>query len=167
MTNRRHYHKVKGRGGGRYVRLDEYLLASAAWRSLDCVDRMLYVEIARRYRGPNSNNGKIPYSVREAAAALGVGKSTANRAFDRLIDRGFIVMTTDSGFNVKGRVSREWLLTEYADDTKAHSTPSKLFMRWQPGNPFHGATTGTDSATSGTEMYLERDTAARNLGLRT
>jgi hypothetical protein len=61
---------------GRYVNLREYMLASPAWQALDCNCRCLYIELARRYRGPASNNGKIPYSVREAATALAIGRST-------------------------------------------------------------------------------------------
>jgi hypothetical protein len=120
---------------GRYVTLREYMIGSAAWQSLDCVARCLYMEIARRYRGPNSNNGKIPYSVREAAVALHVSKDTANRAMLDLQDRGFAKVAKNSGFNVKGRVSREWLLTEFPDDRSGvHAEPTKEFMRWQPPN---------------------------------
>lgn len=130
MTNRRAYHNGR-RGKDRYVRLPEYLLASAAWQSLDGNSRALYVEIARRYRGPSSNNGKIPYSVREAAKALHVGHSTAQRCFEKLQDRGFIKIGKRSGFSVKGRVATEWLLTEFSDDTTATlSPPTKDFMRW-------------------------------------
>jgi len=50
----------------------------------------LYLEVLARYGGPGSNNGRIPYSVREAAEALHSGKSTATASFKRLIDRGFI-----------------------------------------------------------------------------
>ena len=159
MTRR---HDMRGRaiGAGRHVRLYEWFLASEAWQSLDSVARSLYIEVARRYRGPDSNNGKIPYSVREAAMLLRVGKTTANKAFLMLIDRGFIVLKQDSGFNRKGRVAREWLLTEFADDTRARSTPTKEFMRWRPGISFNSAPTGTDSAPAGTEMYPVRDAAA-------
>src|SRR3954470_20610339 len=93
---------------GPYVRLPEYLLACPAWRSMNCQTRMLYVEMARRYRGPNSNNGKIAYGIREAAAALGISRATTARCFNTLIKRGFIKVTRNSGFNIKGRVSREW-----------------------------------------------------------
>jgi hypothetical protein len=82
MTNRHDYHQRKradARARGRFVSLTEFMLGSAAWRALDGNCRALYVELARRYRGPNSNNGKIPYSVREAAQALNVGRSTAQR----------------------------------------------------------------------------------------
>jgi DNA-binding transcriptional MocR family regulator len=120
---------------GHYVALREYMLMTQAWQNLDCVARCLYVEIARRYRGPNSNNGKIPFSVREAATALGVSKDTANRAMLDLQDRGFVKVAKYSGFNLKGRVSREWLLTEFPDDRSGvHVEPTKEFMRWQPPN---------------------------------
>ena len=130
MTNRRPYHKGI-RSHERYVRLPEYMLASQAWRSLDGNYRALYVELARRYRGPNSNNGKIPYSVREAAFALNVSPATAGRAFEHLMERGFLRVAAGSGFNMKGRVARTWLLTEFPDDTTATTaTPTKDFMKW-------------------------------------
>ena len=119
MTNRRHYHKRTARDvreAGRYVRLTEYMLASAAWQELTGNSRALYIELARRYRGPNSNNGKIPYSVREAASALGIGRSTAQRCFEQLTALGFVKIGKRSGFSVKGRVATEWLLTEFPDD---------------------------------------------------
>src|SRR5712672_157029 len=116
----------------RHVRLMEFMLASEAWQSLDPVARALYVEISRRYRGPNSNNGKIPYSVREAASALNVSRSTANRAFQNLEDRGFIAVGKRSGFSMKGRVSTEWLIAEFPDDTQATPSPATMeFMRWK------------------------------------
>ena len=134
MTNRRDYHKRTGkqsRSDGRYVSLKEYMLASAAWQALDGNSRALYVEMARRYRGPNSNNGTIPYSVREAAKALNVGRSTAQRCFKHLMAHGFLKISKKSGFSMKGRVSTEWLLTEFPDDTQATSmTASKDFMKW-------------------------------------
>jgi hypothetical protein len=151
MTNRRDYHKrtKESRSRGRYVSLTEYMLASAAWQALDGNSRALYVELARRYRGPNSNNGKIPYSVREAAKALNVGRSTAQRCFERLIACGFLRISKRSGFSMKGRVSTEWLLTEFPDDTQAtFVTASKDFMKWTPENSFHSPTSDTHSPTS-------------------
>jgi DNA-binding transcriptional MocR family regulator len=140
---------------GRYVTLREYVLVTAAWQSLDCVARCLYVEIATRYRGPNSNNGKIPYSVREAATALRISKDTANRALRDLQDRGFLIATKDSGFNLKGRASREWILTEFSDDRSGkHVEPTKEFTRWTAPNSFNGTTSGTDGPSSRTVVSL-------------
>jgi DNA-binding transcriptional MocR family regulator len=148
LTNRREYHKTR-RIKGRYVALQEYMLDSMAWQSLDGNCRALYVELARRYRGPNSNNGKIPYSVREAAKALHIGRSTAQRCFDRLIELGFIKVSKQSGFNIKGRVATEWLLTEFPDDTSTvFTTATKEFMKWRQPNSFHSPTSHTDSPTS-------------------
>jgi hypothetical protein len=133
----------------RYVRLAEYLLACAAWASLDCVARCLYVEMARRYRGPDSNNGRIPFAVREAAKLLGVSSGTAQRAFKALEDRGFVVVAKRSGFNMQGRASAEWLLTEYPDDREPRSIPLKTFMRWSP-NLEMGSTSDTISPSTDT-----------------
>lgn len=114
----------------RHIRLHEWLMASEAWRSLDCVARCLYIEVARRYRGDGTNNGSIPLSVREAAKLLHIGRNTANVAFHNLMDRGFLREGKRSGFNVKNRVSTEWVLTEFADDRRPGLMPTKDFMRW-------------------------------------
>lgn len=146
---------------GRYVSLREYLLASAAWESLDCNSRCLYIELLRRYRGPDSNNGKIPFSVREAASSLRVGRSTADRCFDALQDRGFVKIGKLSGFNMKGRVSTEWLLTEFPDDTKTGVLATKDFMKWSPAKSFHSPTSDTISPISGPGVALVWDRVAQ------
>jgi hypothetical protein len=122
-----------------HVRLYHWFRETAAWKSLEAVDRALYIEVLGRYGGPSSNNGRIPYSVREAAEVLHVGKSTAASAFRRLQERGFIVPTQKGGFNCKVRHSTEWLLTEFGSDVdipdlgiKAGDLASKDFARWQP-----------------------------------
>ena len=111
----------------RFVQLPEYLLASAAYRSLRPVGRALLVEIKRLYKG--DNNGELFLSVRDGARLLGVAKNTAANAFDQLIDRGFIRPRRKGGFDYKQRHAREWVLTEYAlgDDL-----PKKAFMNWRP-----------------------------------
>jgi DNA-binding transcriptional MocR family regulator len=141
---------------GRFVSLQEWMQASPAWKSLDGNCRAGYVELARRYRGPNSNNGKILYSVRELAAALHVSQDTAKRIFNTLQDRGFIKNAKGSGFNVKGRICREWLLTEFPDDTSGRTNEAtKDFMRWTPSqNSFHSTTTGAERTTTGAVLHL-------------
>jgi hypothetical protein len=164
MTNRHDYHqrtRKDARSRGRFVSLTEYMLASAAWQALNGNSRALYIELARRYRGPNSNNGKIPYSVREAAKVLNVGRSTAQRCFQRLMAHGFLRVSKRGGFSMKGRVSTEWLLTEFPDDTQSRFTKaSKDFMGWMPENSFHGPTSDTHSPASGPGVDLRRDRVA-------
>lgn len=61
----------------RHVRLYHWLTDTEAWRDLDCVARCVYLQLARRYGGPDSNNGRIPYSLTEIADDLGVSKPAA------------------------------------------------------------------------------------------
>ena len=122
--------KFKRKGTGqKHVQLFDYMLRSAAWRDLSTVEMALYVEIKRRFDG--FNNGRIGMSCREAAALLNVSKATAGRAFDRLQRNGLITIGKPSGFNVKGRVSTEWRLTEYRCDVSGE-LPTKEFLKWKP-----------------------------------
>jgi hypothetical protein len=108
-------------------------LESHAWRSLTGNAAKLYVELAKRYNG--NNNGRIPYSVREAAKALNASYQTAMRSLQLLQDRGFIVCMKRGAFSLKAAPSAsEWRLTEYNNDTPPeHAT--KDFMRWRPREP--------------------------------
>ena len=71
----------------RHVRLYHWMTNSSAWHDLNALARAIYCEIAKRYAGVN--NGRIPYSVREAAAEFRVGPATALRALKSLQDHGF------------------------------------------------------------------------------
>jgi DNA-binding transcriptional regulator YhcF (GntR family) len=83
-----------------------------------------------RYRGPGSNNGRIPFSLREMAEALHVSKMTAARALRLLQDRGFVVETKRGAFSVKERHATEWRLTEFGDDVTG-ALATKDFSRWE------------------------------------
>jgi hypothetical protein len=135
----------------RHVRLYHLMLKSRAWKSLDAVARALYVEISARYAGPGSNNGRIPYSVREGAIALRVGKTKSATALQALQDRGFIVAKKRGGFNRKDRHATEWRLTEFNCDVTG-ALPTREYESWSP-NPeiqrlgAHGRTDGTEGRT--------------------
>jgi DNA-binding transcriptional regulator YhcF (GntR family) len=113
----------------RHVRLYHWFLKSEAWRSLSPNARALYVEIVARYNG--SNNGRIPFSVREAAEALHIGKNAASTAFSELQDRGFLVIAKRSAFSLKTKTATEWRLTEFPCDV-TNAISSREFMRWSP-----------------------------------
>jgi DNA-binding transcriptional MocR family regulator len=112
----------------RFVQLEEYLLASPAYRSLLPIARALLVEIKRLYNG--YNNGELFLSIRGGARLLGVAPNTAAKAFDQLMDRGFIRVRRKGSFDYKQRHAREWVLTEYALGERA---PEKAYMDWPPG----------------------------------
>lgn len=120
-------------GNGRYVALTHWMMRTAAWRSLDCVARCAYVELASRYAGPGSNNGRLPFSLREMAEALNVGKMTAARALRSLQEHGFIVETKRGAFSLKLRHASEWRLTEFGCDITG-ALATKDFARWQKQN---------------------------------
>src|SRR5918997_2027782 len=122
-----------------HIRLYRWLRETAAWQSLEVTDRALYIELLGRYGGPGTNNGRIPYSVREAAEALHIGKSTAAQSFQRLQERGFIALAKKGGFTCKVRHSTEWRLTEFGCDVdlpdqglEAGDLATKDFIRWTP-----------------------------------
>ena len=151
--------KMRGRADALSASQNICWLQQLGRRSMETAERS--TSVARRYRGPNSNNGKIPYSVREAAKVLNVGRSTAQRCFERLIAHGFLRVSKRSGFSMKGRVSTEWLLSEFPDDTTATTgIASKDFMKWTPQNSFHSPISDTHSPTSGPGVDLRRDRVA-------
>ena len=117
-------HKV-----ARHVRLYHHMLDSGAWRSLCPVARSIYVQLASRYMG--TNNGSIPYAVREGAHELGVSKSTVQRALAQLTERGFVVPVKRGAFSLKLKHATEWRLTEHSCDF-THAAATKDFMKWTP-----------------------------------
>lgn len=105
----------KGRSNNtdRFVRLGHNLLFSNAYRALNPNARSLLVELATLDNG--ANNGSLYLSVRHAAHRMGIADLTAaSRAFDDLVDLGFIEVAQESHFRVKAAdVSRArcWRLT--------------------------------------------------------
>lgn len=111
--------------------MTHFMMNTAAWKSLDATARAIYLHMAMRYAGPGSNNGRLHYSVREAAAELGIGKSTAQRALLALTDRGFIAVMQRGAFSLKTRHATEWRLTEFSSDID-NSFATRDYVRWPP-----------------------------------
>ena len=127
----RHDRTGRSTGKPRHVRVYHWVMQTPAWKSLNGNQRAIYIELAARYAGPGSNNGKIHYSVREATDSLRIGKSTAARDLQALQERGFIVPMTKGAFSVKLKIATTWRLTEYPCDV-THTLPTKDFVRWTP-----------------------------------
>ena len=110
----------------RYFQIHHYMLKTDAWQALSAPARAVYLQIGSRYMG--TNNGKIPYSVREAASECRLNKTTAARAFKELIEFGFIEETRHGSLSRKTRIASEWRLTAFRCDLTG--TPkSVLFMQ--------------------------------------
>ncbi|WP_225766991.1 hypothetical protein [Inquilinus sp. Marseille-Q2685] len=106
---------MKGRGvnaTGRskaepFVRLPIWMLKSEAWRTLTPNAVKLLIDLWSRHNG--QNNGEIAYAVRDAEG-IGLAKSPAARAFEELVERGFLKVRRASTFDQKN-MARTWELT--------------------------------------------------------
>lgn len=126
------YAKSKGRSfrkGESFVMLRFDMIKSPAWLSLSCPARALWIEVMGRFKG--YNNGEIPLSCREAAKLCGISKATASRAFDELIEKGFIEVGEHSSFTVKYKKARKWFVTHL--DSEARPA-TNVWKKWVDPN---------------------------------
>jgi hypothetical protein len=90
------------------------VLEHARFRSLAPAARAVLMEVVIRRK--RSGNGRIGYSVREAAARCNIGRDTANAAFRELMAKGFLICVTPGGFHKIKNLSAEWRLTMFKCD---------------------------------------------------
>jgi hypothetical protein len=110
----------------RYFQVHHFMAKTDAWRALTAPARAVYIQIGLRYNG--GNNGKIQYSVRDAAAECTLAKDTASRALRELVELGFVEETRRGSFSCKTRIASEWRLTAFK--CNLDNTPkSCLFMQ--------------------------------------
>lgn len=108
----------KGRSKGfNFVQLPYYMMDSAAWGGLSPYAQALWLHIVHRYNG--FNNGQIPLSCREAMILLNCSRDRAAKAFNELIEAGFIKIGQDSNFGFKMKTSRRWILTHHVFDGRS------------------------------------------------
>lgn len=143
--------KYKRKGRSKFIMIDGYVKRSAAWKALSPIDRAAYLEVKWRYDGVN--NGRIGLGCRELADEINMGRDTAVRALNNLVEKGFIAKAKPSAFNVKNRTVTEWRLTEYPCDV-TNQLPTKDFMRW-------GAEKKPQSHPSDTQSHPSDTTGAK------
>lgn len=111
----------------KFVRLDNFLLKTAAWNDLKPDARALYIVLKSIFSG--INNGHIFLSVRRAGEKINRHKDTASKAFKELESHGFIKPRQKGAFDYKKRHATEWILTEHEyNGQKA----TKDYLHWQP-----------------------------------
>jgi hypothetical protein len=98
----------------RYIQLHHYMLKTDAWKALSAAAVSVYIRVASRYNG--ANNGKLAFSVRDAASECNIAVGTATKVFKELTDLGFIEETRHGGLSKKTRIASEWRLTAYKCD---------------------------------------------------
>jgi len=117
-----------GRNKPRFVLLSHSMIDSPAFLALSPNARAILIHILRRYN--SFNNGDIPFSCREGAALLRIGKDTARRALEDLKEKGFIQIARDSAFSLKTKESRRWILTCWP--LQKGAAPTNDWQKWAP-----------------------------------
>ena len=97
----------KRKGKGQYAPLPYEILRSDAWRCLSGSAVRVFLELHTRFNG--SNNGRLTLSYAEAAEALHIGKATVKRAFEDLVEKGFLRLEQEG--NWYHRRAHEWRIT--------------------------------------------------------
>ncbi|MEM8631095.1 MAG: helix-turn-helix domain-containing protein [Pseudomonadota bacterium] len=124
---------------GQYVQLPYAMLRSLAWRSLSGTAMKVWCELHSRFNG--SNNGQLFLSLNEASKTLGLGKSTVQRAFEDLQEKGFIVLEREGSWY--HRQAHEWRLTTKSTHTRDGTiTATNDWRSWQPEKTKRGPETG-------------------------
>ena len=100
--------KGRRKSDGQYWKLSYFMTQSEAFRSLSGGALKVLVEIRCRYNG--NNNGHIFLSYQEAATLLGMSKSTVKRAFDELVEKGFLRKRKEGQWY--GRQAAEYIITD-------------------------------------------------------
>ena len=132
-------------GETRFVKLDHWLLKTAAWKAMPPVCRALYVALSQRYN--SFNNGEISMSVREASHEINIAKDTASKAFHELEEKGFLRRNVCGSFNWKLKHATTWILTEHP---LGNALATKDFMRWTPSKEKAGPKRRIRCPNSGT-----------------
>lgn len=121
----------------RFSMMPHRLMESAAYGSLDLVARCVLAELLMLWN--SRNNGSLYLSVKDATARLGMSDDKAvSRAFDDLVDRGFIEVAKEAHFAIKASDTsraRCWRLTWEAwpeCPVKSRRTPTNDWQRYVP-----------------------------------
>lgn len=100
--------KGRSKNEGQFAKVTYAMLQSDAWRSLSGAAIKVYLELRTRFHG--TNNGRLHLSLQSCADLLALSKSTAQRAYVELEEKGFIVKKRQGCFI--GGCASEWALTE-------------------------------------------------------
>ena len=131
--------KSKKREEGQYVPLPYSQLRSPAWRDLSGPAVKLWLELHTRFHG--GNNGHLTLSYAEAGEILGMGKATVQRAYDELVEHGFLALEKKG--NWYNRRAHEWRLTTKPVQTpKGKVSATQDWHRWQPQKTKRGSEMG-------------------------
>lgn len=122
--------------GDKFAKVFLVTMQSPAWRALTPYAQRLHPWLLLEWGGPNANNnGRIAYTVKQAAEALGCNTETARKAFLDLQAKGFLVVTRCAALGTVGTArAHEYELTELG--MPKNPVPRKLYRDWKPDCDF-------------------------------
>ena len=124
------------RQSGGFVMVMHSMLKSPAWQDLSGNAVKLVLHLAMLSQGNNGwghtdEHGELFLSERDAAAAIGVSRNTASRAFAELIEHGFLRAVRAGHFAVKLKIATVWRLT-FQPYPRLHQAPTNEWKDWRP-----------------------------------
>ena len=114
-----------------HARVYSHWRALPAWRTLSLAARCILIEILMENRA--GLNGRLAWSCRKAARAVGVSKDRAARALIHLEDRGWLKCERVANFG-RRNAPAEYALTMFPNDATG-GLPSFAFEVWNPDGP--------------------------------
>lgn len=124
------------RQSGGFIMVLHPMMKSPAWLDLSGNAVKLLLHLMMLSEGNNGwghkdQSGELYLSEREAAAAIGVSRNTASRAFRELEDYGFLRAVRIGHFQVKLKIATVWRLT-FQPYPRAHQGPTNEWRNWRP-----------------------------------
>ena len=121
-----------------YTKMFRTVMHTPAWAELSSTAKALYPFVKLEWHGPNyNNNGRIQFSYRQAAKALGIEPNTAMRAFHDLLAKGFLAITELGTLGSDGDArGPSYEVTEIEMLGKPKGSGRDLFRQWQEGKDF-------------------------------
>ena len=147
-----------------HARIQAHWRELPAWRVLSCAARCLLVEMLLDFRP--GRNGRLQWSVRRAASALGVGKQSAVTALAELEKAGWITVQRLGALG-GGNAPTEYALTMFDNDVTCEEA-TRVFEHWEPSAPPVRARAsrvryeGREWAVSGTRLSDLKDAKAKS-----
>ena len=105
MAKSKHPGKPHKRNNGQYVAIPYSMIEHPSYKALSPDAKWVLIEMHLGFHG--YNNGRVGFSIRQAAKCLHSGKGRATRAMNELQERHFIICHAQSSFNMKTKRSRE------------------------------------------------------------
>jgi hypothetical protein len=133
--------------GGRRIKVEHWLLDSAAYSALSNPAKCTLFELMRRHDG--NNNGDISFGGKDGCY-IGLGRDRTERALTELEGAGFLVETTPA--EPRNSVPRKWRLTVYKAKGEQATKDFMRTPRPDPQKSFHGVTGADDRALNVSTM---------------